>query len=76
MSVSSSSARKSVCEPVCWNKNAGLCESCEPDLGEETSAVQAQVARARVVIKPTRLTHLGLSASALASVTQRFSCNV
>jgi len=24
-----------VCEPVCWNKKAGLCEACAPDLDEE-----------------------------------------
>ena len=34
-----------VCEPVCWNKKAGLCESCAPDMDEEISAAQAQAAR-------------------------------
>src|SRR5262245_19349703 len=31
-----------VCEPVCWNKKAGLCENCAPDLDEEIAAAQAQ----------------------------------
>ncbi len=30
-----------VCEPVCWNKKAGLCETCAPDLDEEIAAAQA-----------------------------------
>ncbi len=34
-----------VCEPVCWNKKAGLCESCAPDLDEEMAAAQAEVAK-------------------------------
>ena len=29
-----------VCEPVCWNKTAGLCENCAPDLDEEMAAAQ------------------------------------
>src|SRR5512135_1279845 len=37
-----------VCEPVCWNKKAGLCESCAPDLDEEIAAAQAQAAREQV----------------------------
>jgi hypothetical protein len=31
---------RSVCEPVCWNKKMGLCETCAPDLDEEISAQQ------------------------------------
>ena len=34
-----------VCEPVCWNHKAGLCETCAPDLDEEIAAAQAQAAR-------------------------------
>lgn len=34
-----------VCEPVCWNKKAGLCETCAPDTDEEIAAAQAQAAR-------------------------------
>ena len=37
-----------VCEPVCWNKKAGLCETCAPDLDEEVAAAQAQEAKAQV----------------------------
>ncbi len=42
---------KWVCEPVCWNKKAGLCESCAPDLDEEIAAAQAQAARDQAVEK-------------------------
>ena len=31
-----------VCEPICWNGEAGLCEACAPDLDEEIAAAQAQ----------------------------------
>jgi len=34
-----------VCEPVCWNRKAGLCETCAPDLDEEIASAQAQAAR-------------------------------
>ncbi|HET9726870.1 MAG TPA: hypothetical protein VFP28_08130, partial [Gemmatimonadales bacterium] len=37
-----------VCEPVCWNKQAQLCEDCAPDLDEEISSAQAQAAKAQV----------------------------
>jgi hypothetical protein len=37
-----------VCEPICWNKKAGLCESCAPDLDEELAAAQAEAAREQV----------------------------
>jgi len=40
-----------VCEPVCWNKKAGLCEGCAPDLDEEISAAQAQAAKNQVMEK-------------------------
>jgi uncharacterized OB-fold protein len=34
-----------VCEPVCFNKRAGLCESCAPDMEEEIAAAQAEAAK-------------------------------
>ncbi len=37
-----------VCEPVCWNGRAQLCEGCAPDLDEETAAAQAEAAREQV----------------------------
>jgi membrane protease subunit (stomatin/prohibitin family) len=36
---------KWVCEQVCWNAKANLCETCAPDLGEETAVVQALAAK-------------------------------
>jgi hypothetical protein len=50
---------KSVCEPVCWNKKAGLCESCAPDLDEEISAAQAQAAKAQVAEKVRTVDYVG-----------------
>jgi hypothetical protein len=40
-----------VCEPICWNKKAGLCETCAPDLDEEMAAAQAEAAREQVQLK-------------------------
>lgn len=40
-----------VCEPICWNKKAGLCESCAPDLDEEMAAAQAEAAREQIQSK-------------------------
>ncbi|MEO8036618.1 MAG: zinc ribbon domain-containing protein, partial [Acidobacteriota bacterium] len=37
-----------VCEPICWNQKAGLCENCAPDLDEEIAAAQAAAARDQV----------------------------
>jgi hypothetical protein len=37
-----------VCQPVCWNKKAGLCEGCAPDLDEEMAAAQAEAAREQI----------------------------
>ena len=37
-----------ICEPICFNKKAGLCESCAPDLDEEMAAAQAEAAREQV----------------------------
>lgn len=47
-----------VCEPVCWNKKAGLCESCAPDLDEEIAAAQAQAARQQAFDKAREVDHL------------------
>jgi membrane protease subunit (stomatin/prohibitin family) len=48
-----------VCEPVCWNKKAGLCESCAPDLNEEIAAAQAAAAREQVVEKARQVDYIG-----------------
>ena len=48
-----------VCEPVCWNKKAGLCETCAPDLDEEISAAQAQAARQQAMDKARQVDFLG-----------------
>ncbi len=48
-----------VCEPVCWNKKAGLCETCAPDLDEEISAAQAQAAKDQVVEKVKQVDYVG-----------------
>ena len=40
-----------VCQPICWNKKAGLCETCAPDLDEEMAAAQAEAAREQVQVK-------------------------
>lgn len=39
------------CEPVCWNKKQGLCESCAPDFDEELAAAQADAAREQIQAK-------------------------
>jgi len=48
-----------VCQPVCWNEKAGLCETCAPDLDEEIAAAQAAAARAQVVEKAREVDYLG-----------------
>ncbi len=48
-----------VCEPVCWNKKAGLCESCAPDLDEEIAAAQAQAAKDQVAEKVKQVDYVG-----------------
>ena len=50
---------KWVCEPVCWNKKAGLCESCAPDLDEEIAAAQATTARDQAVEKAKSVDFIG-----------------
>lgn len=48
-----------VCEPICWNKKAGLCETCAPDLDEEVAAAQAQAAREQVQEKARHVDYIG-----------------
>jgi len=48
-----------VCEPVCWNKKAGLCEECAPDLEQEIAAAQAQAAREQAIEKAREVDYLG-----------------
>jgi double zinc ribbon protein len=48
-----------VCEPVCWNKKAGLCETCAPDLDEEIAAAQATAARDQAMEKAKAVDYLG-----------------
>jgi hypothetical protein len=48
-----------VCEPICWNKKAGLCEGCAPDLDEEIASAQAQAAREQAVQKAREVDYLG-----------------
>lgn len=48
-----------VCEPVCWNGKAGLCEGCAPDVDEEVAAAQAQAAREQASEKARAVDHLG-----------------
>ncbi|NJD20547.1 MAG: zinc ribbon domain-containing protein [Gemmatimonadetes bacterium] len=48
-----------VCEPVCWNKKAGLCENCAPDLDEEIAAAQATAAREQVQETARGVDYLG-----------------
>jgi len=50
---------KWVCEPVCWNKKAGLCETCAPDLDEEIAAAQAQAARDQAIEKAKAVDFIG-----------------
>ncbi len=37
-----------ICEPVCFNKKAQLCDRCAPDLEKEMAAAQAEAAREQV----------------------------
>ena len=48
-----------VCEPICWNTKAGLCEGCAPDLDEEISAAQAQAARSQAMEKARSVDFIG-----------------
>jgi hypothetical protein len=48
-----------VCEPVCWNRKAGLCETCAPDLDEEIAAAQASAAKEQAMEKARSADFLG-----------------
>jgi hypothetical protein len=48
-----------VCEPICWNKKAGLCEGCAPDLEEEIAAAQAQAGREQAMLRATAVDFIG-----------------
>lgn len=48
-----------VCEPVCWNQKAGLCETCAPDLDEEIAAAQAAAAKEQAMEKARDVDYLG-----------------
>ena len=37
-----------VCDTIFWNKKAGLCENCAPDLDEEMASAQAEAAREQI----------------------------
>jgi predicted amidophosphoribosyltransferase len=37
-----------ICEPICFNKKAQLCDGCAPDLDKEMAAAQAEAARDQV----------------------------
>lgn len=63
-----------VCEPVCWNKKAGLCENCAPDLDEEISAAQAQAARDQVIEKVRTVDYVGARDLAQVAVINCPTC--
>jgi hypothetical protein len=48
-----------VCEPVCWNKKMGLCETCAPDLDEEIAAAQAAAAKDQALEKARAVDYVG-----------------
>ena len=59
-----------VCEPVCWNAKAGLCETCAPDLDEEIASAQAQAAKEQAVEKARAVDFLaGKKIDAVQAVT-------
>ena len=48
-----------VCEQVCWNHEAGLCETCAPDFAQERAAAQAAAAREQVSEKARQVDWVG-----------------
>jgi predicted amidophosphoribosyltransferase len=50
---------KWVCEPICWNKKMGLCETCAPDLDEEVAVAQASAAKDQVFEKARAVDYVG-----------------
>jgi membrane protease subunit (stomatin/prohibitin family) len=63
-----------VCEPVCWNKKASLCETCAPDLEEEIAAAQAQAAKQQALTKASTVDYIGQRDLAQAVVPVCPSC--
>jgi len=63
-----------VCEPICWNKKAGLCEGCAPDMDEEIAAAQAQAARQQITEKVRDVDYLGQRNLAQVSAALCPSC--
>jgi hypothetical protein len=63
-----------VCEPVCWNKKAQLCEGCAPDLDEEIAAAQAQAARDQAMEKAKDVNWLASRNIAQATAAQCPKC--
>jgi hypothetical protein len=49
---------KWVCPEHCWNPKKGLCETCAPDLEEESAAAQAQAAKEQVWEKARQVDHV------------------
>lgn len=47
-----------VCEPVCWNRQVGLCETCAPDLDQEIAAAQAQAAKSQAIERAQSVDYL------------------
>jgi hypothetical protein len=63
-----------VCGPVCWNEQAGLCETCAPDLNEEIAAAQAQTARDQVLEKARSVDFIGERDLARVTVVSCTKC--
>ncbi len=63
-----------VCEPVCWNKKAGLCESCAPDLDEEIASAQAHAAREQAIEKVRAVDLVGQRDVARATAVNCIKC--
>jgi Double zinc ribbon len=63
-----------VCEPICWNRKAGLCEGCAPDLDEEIASAQAQAAREQAQARARTMDYLGQRDLAQVSAAVCPSC--
>lgn len=64
---------KWVCPEHCWNATRGLCEACAPNIAEETTAAQAQVAVEQAWTK-ARETDQIRGAVDVANVEQSAAC--
>jgi membrane protease subunit (stomatin/prohibitin family) len=65
-----------VCEPVCWNKKVGLCETCAPDLDEEIAVAQATAAKDQVFEKARAVDYVGQRDLAQVAAVLCPSCGV